>query len=340
MKNKSINWINVVKALCIVFVFLSHVQYYYQLSLPKLNFLFKPFYVNAFFFVSGYLLFWKQLSEPKIFEDRSSYILMGSGKSLALNILFRIVIPSIIFSIIEFVPSCIIQGKSINVGYALFKTIGGGTYWFTSALVVAELILLLLLCSRRKSVWFYAAICLVLGVCGMVIVKLGILNCSIWMWKQGLLALLFLAMGGLYWRYENQIDKLMRWWFIIPLLLVYVFLAMMTKGYTDPLISTLTIQPLGYVTSAMACLLLVWICKKIPEVKVLSFVGQNSIGFYFMSGALPIIFSMVAHKFVAGSSVWMMLTVWAASIAVAYIAVLIINRRLPWLWDFRKIKKQ
>ena len=145
-------------------------------------------------------------------------------------------------------------------------------------------------------------------------------------------------MGGLYWRYEKQVDKLMRWWFSLPLLMIYVAMIVWLKDYTNPLISTLTIQPLGFVTSAIVCLLLVWLCKIIPEVKMLSLVGQNSIGFYFMSGALPITLSMVTHKLVAGSSVWMMMTVWSASIVVAYIAILIINRWAPWLWDLRFIK--
>lgn len=145
-------------------------------------------------------------------------------------------------------------------------------------------------------------------------------------------------MCGLYWRYEKQVDKLMRWWFSLPLLMIYVAMIVWLKDYTNPLISTLTIQPLGFVTSAIVCLLLVWLCKIILEVKMLSLVGQNSIGFYFMSGALPITLSMVTHKLVAGSSVWMMMTVWSASIVVAYIAILIINRWAPWLWDLRFIK--
>ena len=145
-------------------------------------------------------------------------------------------------------------------------------------------------------------------------------------------------MDGLYWRYEKQVDKLMRWWFSLPLLMIYVAMIVWLKDYTNPLISTLTIQPLGFVTSAIVCLLLVWLCKIILEVKMLSLVGQNSIGFYFMSGALPITLSMVTHKLVAGSSVWMMMTVWSASIVVAYIAILIINRWAPWLWDLRFIK--
>lgn len=274
------------------------------------------------------------------FWKRKRHILsrLGGGRILFQNVLYRIVIPSIIFSAIEFFPSCIIQRRGIDIGFALYKTIGGGTYWFTSALVVAELILLILFCTRKKSIWFYAAVCLILCVAGMELVEFGILKSGIWAWRQGLIALIFLAMGGLYWRYEKQLDKLMHWWGVLPLMIVYVGMIVGLKDYTNPLISTLTIQPLGFVTSAMACLLLVWLCKKLPETKVLTFIGQNSLGFYFMSGALPITFSMAAHKLVAGSHIWMMLVLLAVCVAVAYLAVVVINKWLPWLWDLRVIR--
>ena len=264
---------------------------------------------------------------------------MGGGKQLFINVLYRVIIPSVIFSAIEFLPSCLLQGRGIDLGFALYKTIGGGTYWFTSALVVAELILLLLFCTRKRNIWFYAAICLFWGVIGLLIVKLGILKSNIWAWKQGLISLIFLAMGGIYWRYEKQIDKLAHWWFIVPLAIAYMAMVIGLKGYNDPVISTLTIQPLGFVTSAMACLLLVWLCKILPEVRPLSFIGKNSLGFYFMSGALPISLSLIAHKVIAGSHIWLFLVVWAASLVFAYIAVIVINKWLPWLFDLRLINK-
>lgn len=336
MSKKDINWINLVKALCIIFVFLRHCENYFGERLGWIDGLYLTIYVNAFFFVSGYLLFWKQLSEPKISENGKQY-LSGSGRLLMMNVIYRIIIPSIIFSALEFFPSCIIQGRSVDIGFALYKTIGGGTYWFTSALVVAELILLMLFCTRRRNIWFYAVVCVALGVIGVAIVKLGILQNGIWAWRQGLIALIFLAMGGLYWRYEKQTDKLMRWWCILPLLIAYVIMVIGLSEYNNPLISTLTIQPLGFMTSAMACILLVWWCKKLPKVKFLTFIGQNSLGFYFLSGALPITFSMVAHKVMIGSNVGMMLGIWFACLVVAYVSVVIINKWLPWLWDLRKI---
>lgn len=269
--------------------------------------------------------------------------------------IFRIVIPSVVFSAIEFFPSCLIQGRGIDMGYALYKTIGGGTYWFTSALVVAELILLMLFCTRKRNIWFYAVVCLVIGMTGLTIVHLDILKSGIWAWRQGLIALVFLAMGGLYWKYEDKfrvqrsefsvessskanVGKRSRMLRILSSLLLaasYVASVVLLKDYNDPLISTLTIQPLGFVTSAMACLLLVWLCKKLPEVKPLTFIGQNSLGFYFMSGALPITFSMIAHKVLSGNSVWVMLAIWISCLVTAYLALKLINRWLPWLWDLR-----
>ena len=78
-QGKDINWINALKALCILFVFLRHSENYYGEDLGWFDSIFLPFYVNAFFFVSGYLLFWKQLSVPRISETRKKY-LTGGGQ--------------------------------------------------------------------------------------------------------------------------------------------------------------------------------------------------------------------------------------------------------------------
>ena len=344
MGRKDINWINAVKAICIILVFLRHCENYYGAHLGWLDPLYLTIYVNAFFFVSGYLLFWKQLSEPKILEDRKLYKSTGGGKILLLNVLYRIIIPTVLFSIIEFVPSCLIQGREITVGYALQKTIGGGTYWFTSALAVAELVLLTLFCTRKRNIWFYTAVCLALGAAGYVSARYNFPGDGIWAWRQGLLALVFLALGGVYKFSIEDLDVKVggRWkrgWrmaAVVLIVAVYVAMVLGLKGHNNPLISTLGIQPLGFVTSAIGCLLLVWLCKRLPEWKPLTFIGQNSLGFYFLSGALPITLSKVAHLALPGTHGWLLPILWLACLALAYVAVLVINRWLPWVWDLRR----
>lgn len=55
------NWIDAVKALCMIGVYLMHSYAYYNNNGTNYGAFVSPFYVNAFFFVSGYLLFGKLL---------------------------------------------------------------------------------------------------------------------------------------------------------------------------------------------------------------------------------------------------------------------------------------
>lgn len=73
-----INWIDATKAISIMAVFFVHSQLYYGCWLDKVNDFIHPFYVNSFFFVSGYLLFRKQLSSPIIEEGVLQYVI-GEG---------------------------------------------------------------------------------------------------------------------------------------------------------------------------------------------------------------------------------------------------------------------
>ena len=74
---KNILWINYLKAISIIGVFAVHCQIYYDYWLGSINNFIHPFYVNAFFFVSGYLLFRKQLSEPLINQRTGEYVVGG-----------------------------------------------------------------------------------------------------------------------------------------------------------------------------------------------------------------------------------------------------------------------
>lgn len=72
MEKKNILWINILKAICIISVFWVHSANYFGVSTPFGSYI-HPYYVNAFFFISGYLLFRKQLSEPLIGQKAAEY---------------------------------------------------------------------------------------------------------------------------------------------------------------------------------------------------------------------------------------------------------------------------
>ena len=77
---KTINWINAMNALCILGVFFVHCESYYGMWIGDANDYIHPLYVNAFFFVSGYLLFRKQLSAPLIEDSTRKYLMGGVVK--------------------------------------------------------------------------------------------------------------------------------------------------------------------------------------------------------------------------------------------------------------------
>lgn len=78
---KNLYWINAARAFAIMGVFLSHVQAIYGFSIGIVHRFISPWYVNAFFFISGYLLFRKQLTVPLVNQGKVLYIskLNGGG---------------------------------------------------------------------------------------------------------------------------------------------------------------------------------------------------------------------------------------------------------------------
>lgn len=342
MDKKNIAWINYLRAFCIFAVFFVHCENYYGSRIVLVDSVVRPFYVNAFFFVSGYLLLRKQLSEPTVDEKFSQYVHDGGCKQL-LNIFFRIVVPSILFSLIEYFPKKVIQGGSLEVRPFLYETIGGCTYWFTSALVVAEILFVLLFLTRCRNVWLYFILAIIFACFGDYLAtnNLNIVSDSVafpWQYKQGLICMVYVAAGGVYWRYEDSVHRLMeKNWVLLLLLVVYGFLAIRFYSYlaNGYLVSMCLTHPAGVAFGIFASLLLVELCKKLPEIRPLTFIGQNSIGFYFMSGALPIVLSIAAHKVFHVTTPIVLISVWLVSVSVAYIAVYLIKRWLPWMFDLR-----
>lgn len=261
------------------------------------------------------------------------------------NIFFRIVIPSVLFATMEYFPKRIIKGESIEVSSLFMETLGGLTYWFTSALAVAELLFLLLLLSRNRNIWFYVSFAVFFSIVGTWTANEGFslvegYGSFPWQWKHGLICMVYMAAGGLYWKYELYIRRIMKNWLILLLLAAYCFGSIywsdyLYKGY---MVSMLMVHPVGVIWGVIASILLIEVCRRLPEMKLLTFIGQNSIGFYFMSGALPIVFSIIAHRLLSGTYVWVVFLVFLGCMVVSYFVMRILIRWLPWLFDLRLLQ--
>lgn len=327
--HKSILWINYLKAISIIAVYFVHSQLYYGYMLDSWNIFIYPFYVNAFFFISGYLLFRKQLS------------VHGSVKKMIGNILFRLVFPSILFAIIEFFPAHILRNSDFDLQLFFVKTVGGCTYWFTSALTVAQMLIALMLLSRVKKMGFYLLLCCLLYLLGIsltLIAPLPDVTMSFpWQYRHGLYCILFLALGGLYWRYEASIVKYFNKYTIFLLMTLYIMALVLHPTHFHVLVSMQDVNVAGVIVSVVGTIVLIEICKWIPKGRLLNYIGKNTIGFYFMSGALPTVVGMGMHHILSQNSLLGLVVVFLTSTTIALCATYFINRFLPWLFDIRQI---
>lgn len=342
MNKKTIPWINNVKALCMLIVFFYHSEWYLDYRHYYIDSFYGPFFVNCFFFISGYLLFRKQLSCPLIHERIGEYVL-GGGRLLLSNILFRIAIPSVLFAQIEFLPKKIIRGETIDYTDMFVETFGGCTYWFTSALVVAEVILFILLLSRNKQLHFYF-ICGILIACFGVCFKLDPLYILgnkhfPWYYTRGMIAVLYLALGGLYWKYEKTIDSFCNKYgnmVVLSTLLILFITFIWMVGQCESIV----LKTIGkFVRDFVGILLAIRTCMIIKEYELLTFIGVNSLGFYFLCGALPNVFSIVLSRFAGVPMPLTLIIVFFLSVFVAYAIMLVLTKYLPWLFDLRLLRK-
>ncbi|GEM_PF-525228 len=328
--NKDILWINYTKAISMILVYLVHSQLYYGYMMDNLNVFIHPFYVNSFFFVSGYLLFKKQLSGN------------GDTGKLFHNIVFRLVIPSVLFSLIEFVPAHILRNKEYDLQDLFVKTIGGCTYWFTSALVIAELLIAVMLLSRVKNIWFYVLFCSICFASGLSLIYLypssDVTMSFPWQYRQGLLSIVFLILGGLYWRYETNIVRYLNFRYLLALVFLYTGILWFWPGNFHVLISMQDINIPGVAISLIGTLILIELCKYLPVLPLLNYIGRNTIGIYFMSGALPTVVGMALNRMIHYNSLVGLISVFLISITTAVCATYFLNRFLPWIFDLRQIK--
>ena len=345
IQKSEINWINALKAICIIFIYVHHCEFYCEHDLGVVRSFYKPFFTNAFFFVSGYLLFSKQLSNDIIRLNSRDWMVNWGGRFLK-NVLFKIVIPTMLFTAITFVPKLMLRGGNATYIDGIKAVFLGESYWFTCALVVSEILLFFLLLVRVKSIWSYLLFGAFTLLVSLALNHYGVRffnnDSAPWYYKSGFVATFFLSLGGLYWKYEKMIDvffKGRRKVFLLVLLAFYLFVSLSFSEGVNCIITNGTINAIGLVMMLISTYLLISVCKKIPQNEHLTYVGRHSIGFYFFCGAIPNILALVLFKMGLSPSISTTLLCSLFAIIVAYPVVYVVNRFVPFIFDFRLIGK-
>ena len=203
-KNQREYWIDTLKAICIVCVYIAHCESFYCPSYNIAQLIVTPFYVNAFFFINGYLIVRKYFKNNQIVN----YSFIEYKKNI-LNIVFRLAIPTIIFSAIIYIPKNNFNFDLQNFSIAVF---GGISLWFTSALCISQFVIYTLFLSKQKNIWLYIlitfAIFLLTNIFGDLRSKPAIEYIP-WFWQTGLIYTFLMMLGGAYNVYEAYINRIL-----------------------------------------------------------------------------------------------------------------------------------
>ena len=334
--NKDIAWINTAKAVCMLLVYINHCEFYANGSFFYIRPFYRLFFVNLFFIVSGYLFFRKQLTQPTIDEQRKEFV-KGTGKKTFANIIFRIFIPTILFGILFFIPKIIVRGTGFDVPFFLKDVFLGNWSWFTSTLFVSELLLVILLLTRVRNISFYLIISIILGVFAAFLPHESNV---VWHWQSGACALSLLVLGGIFWKCEKLFDKIFgKPVVLITTLILYCYVVYFSGWQLKWFVSDFNFTLLGLVVMIAACVIMIYICKILPRIGWLDYIGKNSLVFYMLCGGYPNIMAVLLQRISANSTLNVFVSS-LLSIVLAYISTMLINKYLPFLIDLRSIQKR
>ena len=308
---------------------------------------YKPFYVNLFFFISGYLLFKKY---HEVHFDKIDNKVWGNqyGHPLLSNIIFKIAIPTIIFSAIMLWKFAI-RGDNGNLFSRIINdSILGGSMWFTAALAISELILYIIFkVYRSRNFLIYIIISVVLAILAtqLTLFDVTIMNNNNipWRYKSGMIATLFLISGGIFNKYEDFFSKcnlLKKCLLYVPILLFYIISLIYCKELVYTNIGAGKITILGYFIAISISLLIIQICKCFQSNRFVDFFGRHTLVLYFLSGALPETMGMVMMKVRPVLDWGQVFFTTILALSIAFVLTYLINQYIPWLLDFRQLRKK
>ncbi len=335
MQTKDIGWINTVRALCMISVYLLHSEFYYGNGGFSYGYVLTPFYVNAFFFVSGYLFFQKHLT-----PDGTLSFSMGKYRQTIRHILFRLILPTLLFSTLIYIPKMMFHHHALSVRQYLYDVWGGVSYWFTSALTVAQLLLATLLLSLRLRMSLCLRVCLPIAIAG---IGLGHIDQSPfpWNYQKGMEATLLMCAGGMYRRHESRANRILS----CPITLGAAVLIYLSGVWlSHPAGPQVELPPTAWhlwtlIVNVCGIISVTALSHVIPRNGWTEYIGKDSIIFYFFSGVMPAFFGTVAHGIFHHEHYSVTLAVTVVSLLTASAVNFTIRHYFPYLADLRKMPR-
>lgn len=254
-------------------VILYHSEVYYPVGETSCSWLFAFFRMPFFFFLSGYLF-------TSDYENFSLKRKIG-------QILRGIVWTYLVFTLILLLPKAYSNGFSAAEGLAQIAL--GYASWFVVALGVAQLIFAVILKHTKNLKIIFGAM-LVSLACGYVVKQFHAETLPYQLDKASI-TLFYLGLGFFYRIYEDRISASMKKsvWLLLSTAVLYF-----GSTYLDSLYLHTTPNVFGaneyhnfvlyLLYSLLGIAMMLELIKLLPPIKALSFIGVNSLVFYYLNG--------------------------------------------------------
>lgn len=284
MTDKRKIWIDLVRGFCMLAILVHHTEMYY---VGEAIIDYRFFVDNAlctFFFISGYL-----------FYKETPFNL----KYKLLSILKTIIIPYFIFMSVIALPKALAHGKFVSVSDSILSIVLGQQSWFITALATAEIIFSILLYLSKQYKWVLP-IGVLISFIGIILLTGNeqMLAHNYWNIMDGLLAISFLYIGYLYHQKENVINRFPLYLYIIPFILFFISKWVIVEYKVYCYLGPVDIDnyPVFIIDNILAILLITRLCKLLPDMKPISWMGSHVIVYYFLCGGVPLTLSVLANK--------------------------------------------
>lgn len=212
---------------------------------------------------------------------------------------------------------------------------GGYASWFVAALIVMKLIFMVIRNFIRTTVSMLI-ICLFFISLGLYMTSL-IINPYPWFINYALVSLIYLVFGYIYKKFEskNGLNNIKSLCIIGIIYIAFILMHSVLKfSYIyDMNMSNFSLvgSMIYFPISVIGVFFIVNLCKILPKnIKLLTFVGKNSLVFYFLNGAIITTLSSLFNKLnfnFSGSAIVMFIIV----VCLLIFCSLFINRFLPWM---------
>ena len=284
MTDKRKIWIDLVRGFCMLAILVHHTEMYY---VGEAIIDYRFFADNAlctFFFISGYL-FYKETP----FNLKYKF----------LSILKTIIIPYFIFMSVIALPKALAHGKFVSISDSILSIVLGQQSWFITALATAEIIFSILLYLSKQYKWVLP-IGVLISFIGIILLTGNeqMLAHNYWNIMDGLLAISFLYIGYLYHQKENVINRFPLYLYIIPFILFFISKWVIVEYKVYCYLGPVDIDnyPVFIIDNILAILLITRLCKLLPDMKPISWMGSHVIVYYFLCGGVPLTLSVLANK--------------------------------------------